>query len=82
MRVLSLFLVFLSVLFARVDINHAPKEELMTLQNIGAQKADAIIAYRSQHCFASVDELGEVKGIGNATISKNRENLEAKKCEK
>jgi competence protein ComEA len=82
MRVIFLFLVVFSVLFSKVDINHASKEALMSLHNIGAKKADAIIEYRGQHCFASVDELGEVKGIGSATVAKNRDQLEVKACKK
>lgn len=82
MRVVFLFLVVFSVLFSKVDINHASKEGLMSLHNIGSKKADAIMEYRKHHCFTSVDELGEVKGIGSATVAKNRENLEAKACKK
>lgn len=80
MRVIFLFLVVFSVLFSKVDINHASKEALMTLHNIGEKKAEAIIEYRKQHCFGSVDELGEVKGIGQATVAKNRQELEAGQC--
>ena len=43
---------------------------------IGATKAQAIVAYREEHGnFASVDELLEVKGIGEATLEKNRDRL-------
>ena len=82
MRVVFLFLVVFSVLFSKVDINHAPKEALMTLHNVGTMKADAIIEYRKHHCFESVEELGEVKGIGSATVAKNRDLLEVKECRK
>lgn len=82
MRVVFLFLVVFSVLFSKVDINHASKDELMTLHNIGAKKADAIIAYRDHQCFDSVEELAEVKGIGSSTVAKNKEMLEVKKCQK
>ena len=68
MRVVFLFLVVFSVLFSKVDINSASKEMLMSLHNIGAKKADAILEYRRHHCFESVDELGEVKGIGSSTV--------------
>ena len=46
------------------------------LAGIGATKAQAIVAYREEHGnFASVDELLEVKGIGEATLEKNRDKL-------
>ena len=82
MRVVFLFLVVFSVLFSKVDINSASKEMLMTLHNIGEKKADAIIEYRKHHCFESVEELGEVKGIGGSTVAKNRDLLEVTQCKK
>ena len=82
MRVIFLFLVVFSVLFSKVDINHASKNELMSLQNVGAKKADAIINYRDQKCFDSIDELAKVKGIGQSTLTQNKEMLEVTACKK
>ena len=49
---------------------------LRELLGIGEVKAQAIVAYRDEHGdFASVDELLEVKGIGEATLEKNRDKL-------
>lgn len=46
------------------------------LNGIGKAKADAIVAYRETHGpFASVDELLEIKGIGNALLERNRNAL-------
>jgi len=46
------------------------------LKGIGAAKAKAIVAYREAHGpFSSVDDLLEVKGIGAATLEKNRAKL-------
>ncbi|MFJ4066613.1 ComEA family DNA-binding protein [Pseudomonas sp. NPDC089996] len=46
------------------------------LNGIGKAKAEAIVAYREAHgAFASVDELLEIKGIGNALLERNRANL-------
>ena len=60
-----------------VNLNTADAETLQReLAGIGATKAQAIVAYRDAHGnFASVDELLEVKGIGEATLNKNRDKL-------
>jgi competence protein ComEA len=60
-----------------VNINFASAEEIaLNVKGIGSSKAAAIVAYRDQNGpFAHVDELVNVKGIGLATIDKNREVL-------
>ncbi|WP_176507344.1 MULTISPECIES: ComEA family DNA-binding protein [Pseudomonas] len=46
------------------------------LNGIGKAKAEAIVAYRDANGpFASVDELLEIKGIGNALLERNRDKL-------
>ncbi|WP_277374444.1 helix-hairpin-helix domain-containing protein [Pseudomonas sp. AA-38] len=62
---------------AMVNLNTADAATLQReLAGIGETKAQAIVAYREQHGkFASVDELLEVKGIGEATLEKNRDKL-------
>ncbi len=58
-----------------VDVNSASAAEIATaLNGVGLKKAEAIVAYREQHGpFRSADELINVKGIGLATVEKNRE---------
>lgn len=58
-----------------VDINTATAEELAeALNGVGESKARAIVAYReSQGPFEHLDELVNVRGIGMATVDKNRE---------
>ena len=65
------------VLAAPVNLNSADVETLTReLKGIGKTKAKAIVEYREAHGpFGSVDELLEVKGIGAATLEKNRANL-------
>ncbi len=56
---------------AKVSINRAGKEQLMTLAGIGESKAEAIIAYRESHGgFQSLEELMHVDGIKEGTYEK------------
>ena len=80
MKVLTMILLGVTLMFGAVDINTADKKELVGLSGIGAKKADAIIEYRDANCFSSVDELAKVKGIGKKIISKNMDNLTASEC--
>lgn len=53
-----------------VDINKAGIEELATIPGLGETKAKAIVAYRETAPFKSVDELVNVKGIGEKLFAK------------
>ena len=56
---------------AKININTAEKEQLMTLPGIGESKADAIIAYReAQGRFQSTDELMNIQGIKEGVYNK------------
>jgi len=59
-----------------VDINKASAEEIAELDNIGPKKAKEIVEYREKNgAFKSLDDLQGVKGIGKATIEKNRDRM-------
>jgi len=60
-----------------VDINTADAATLASAINgVGEKKAATIVAYRKTHGpFAHVDDLAEIKGIGTATIDRNRDKL-------
>lgn len=58
-----------------VDLNTATKAELMELPGVGEVIAGRIIAYRDEQPFKSVDELVQVKGIGDKTLAKIRDRL-------
>ena len=59
-----------------VDINTADKETLMTLSGIGESYAERIINYREQNGgFKSVQELTDIRGIGQSLVEKNRDLL-------
>jgi competence protein ComEA len=54
-----------------VNINTATAAELETLPGIGPVSAQRIIDYRSeQGQFSSIDQLVEVKGIGEKSLEK------------
>ncbi len=61
-----------------VNINTASAIEIATsLKGIGENKAAAIIAFREANGpFKSLKGLTQVKGIGAATVDKNREDIE------
>ncbi|QXH48322.1 helix-hairpin-helix domain-containing protein [Pseudomonas xanthosomatis] len=62
---------------ATLDLNSADAGTLQReLNGIGKAKAEAIVAYRDANGpFTSVDELLEIKGIGNALLERNRDKL-------
>jgi competence protein ComEA len=61
----------------RVNINTADAATLdRVLVNVGPSKAEAIVAYRKANgAFRTADQLASVKGIGLATIEKNRDRI-------
>jgi competence protein ComEA len=63
-----------------VNINTADAQALAdNIHGVGLKKAQAIIEYREAHGpFQSVDDLIDVKGIGQKLMQKNRENLVVK----
>ncbi|MCB1614498.1 MAG: helix-hairpin-helix domain-containing protein [Pseudomonadales bacterium] len=58
----------------KVNINQADASELeRVLSGVGSTKAQAIVDYRNTHgLFKSIDDLMMVKGIGAATLEKNK----------
>lgn len=79
LAVATLFCLPLTVLAAEaVDINTADKETLMTLNGIGESFAERIIDYREENGgFRSVQELTNIRGIGQGLLEKNRDILTA-----
>ena len=56
-----------------VNVNTASAEELAMLPGVGAARARAIVELRQQRGgFKRVEELLEVKGIGDASLAKLR----------
>jgi comEA protein len=58
---------------ALLNLNTATAKDLEKLPGIGKVSAERIIAYRTANgAFKSVDDLGQVKGIGKAALEKMR----------
>lgn len=56
---------------SRLDVNRATAEELELLPGIGPAIAQRIVDHRRQYGpFSTVEELIEVKGIGEKTLEK------------
>ncbi len=69
------FLPFSAANAETLDINSASAEQLSSVMvGVGPAKAKAIVDYRQANGpFSNVDQLSAVKGIGSATIDKNRD---------
>jgi competence protein ComEA len=62
---------------AKLNINTADAKEIAKLmKGIGPKKAEAIVAYRTEHGpFRKVEDLLKVKGVGAATLTRNADRL-------
>ena len=59
-----------------INLNHATAEELQALTGVGPALSERIVLYRNEHGpFQSVDQLTEVKGLGQAKLAKFKERV-------
>ena len=58
-----------------ININTASINELTSLTGIGESKALAIVAYRTESPFKSIDEIKNVDGIGEAAFAKIKDSI-------
>lgn len=58
-----------------ININTATAEELESLYGIGEKLAAAIIDYRTDKPFESIEEIMEVKGIGEKKFDKIKDRI-------
>lgn len=60
----------------KININTANRDQLMSLSRIGPALADRIIEYREkQGPFKSIKDITKVKGIGEATLAKFKDQI-------
>lgn len=59
----------------KISINTATAEELDQLSGIGPAIAKRIIEHRQSHPFSSLEELMEVKGIGEKLFAKIKDEI-------
>lgn len=61
---------------AKVNINTAAKEELMTLKGIGESRAEDIIAYRETNgAFDRIEDIMKVSGIKTSLFNKIKDRI-------
>ncbi|MCK4507457.1 MAG: helix-hairpin-helix domain-containing protein, partial [Desulfuromonadales bacterium] len=54
-----------------IHLNQATAEELQALPGVGPALSERIVLYRTEHGpFKSVDQLTEVKGVGQVKLAK------------
>ena len=60
----------------KINVNTASSEELTTLPGIGKAYADRIVEYREKNGpFKKVDDLLNVRGIGEKTLERIRDRV-------
>ncbi|TQR53555.1 ComEA family DNA-binding protein [Campylobacter troglodytis] len=74
-RLLVLLCVGFGCLFAAVNINTANIEELKSLKGVGEGKARAIIDYRKDQNFTTIDDIKKVKGIGDKIFNDIKDDI-------
>ena len=83
MKSLKTFIMMLAITLggpsfaSEVNINTMDATTIASsLKGIGMAKARAIVAYREENgSFGSIDELTNVRGIGEKTVANNRDNI-------
>lgn len=58
-----------------ISLNSATKEELQTLPGIGPSIAQRIIDYRESSTFQTLEQIKDVKGIGEALFNKIQDKI-------
>ena len=68
-KIVALFMLSCSFLFAQINLQTATKDELMGIKGIGEKKAEQIIEYRKTNTINNPEDLKNIKGFGNSIVS-------------
>jgi len=66
----------------KININTAPVSQLVDLNGVGEKTALKIVEYRKKHQFTEVEDLMNVKGIGQKTFDKIHNQITVTKTKK
>lgn len=69
---------FANFAYAAINLNTATKKELVSLEGIGDKKADEIIKYRTKTPFKKIEDIKNIKGIGDKLFEKIKDKIEVK----
>lgn len=59
-----------------IHLNQATAEQLQSLSGVGPALSERIVLYRTEHGpFSSVEQLTEVRGVGQAKLAKFKQQL-------
>lgn len=59
----------------KININTATATQLVELKGVGVKTAQQIIEYRKEHKFTKIEDIMKVKGIGEKTYNKFKDQL-------
>lgn len=62
----------------KININTATKQELIVLKYIGEKTADKIIEFRKDQPFTEIEDIMNVKGVGQKMFDANKDKMTVK----
>ncbi|MBP7769807.1 MAG: helix-hairpin-helix domain-containing protein [Aliarcobacter sp.] len=80
-KIIGILMLFVSFIFASINLQTATKNELMSIKGVGDKKADQIIEYRKTNEIKSAEDLKNIKGFGNSIVSNVKKMNETPKKE-
>ena len=72
-KIVALFMLSCSFLFAQINLQTATKEEWMGIKGIGEKKAEQIIEYRKTNTINNTEDLKNIKGFGDSIVGNIKE---------
>ncbi len=74
-RIIIIVALLLSAQLFALNINTATQSELESLNGVGKKTALAIIKYRDEQKFSAIEDIKNVKGVGDKTFEKIKSDL-------